>query len=70
MVEELKKMPEMPKAEPKTLIIREGSLETRGFVNLYEVLGFIDLQCNPQFLKQQIIQKAEKDKQEAPQPVG
>jgi hypothetical protein len=57
--------------EPRTIIIREGSIETRGFMNLYEVLGFIDLQCNPQFMKQQIIQKAEKDKQqEASQPVG
>jgi hypothetical protein len=68
MAEELKKMPEV--AQAKMLIIREGSMETRGFVNLYEVLGFIDLQCNPQYMKQQIIQKAEKEKQESPQPVG
>ena len=69
MAEEIKKLPGT--TQDRMLIVREGSLETQGFANLYEVLGFIDLHCNPQFLKQQIIQKAEKDKQqEAPQPVG
>lgn len=68
MVEEMKKMPEIPME--KTLIIREKSLETRGFANLYEVLGFIDLQCNPQYLKQQIIANEQKNQKPQEVPVA
>jgi len=66
MVEELKKLPEVVQA--KTLIIREGSMETRGFANLYEVLGFIDIQCNPQALKQQIVAGEQQKREQASKP--
>ena len=37
------------------VVIEEGTLEWSGFDNVYELLGFIDLICQPNRLKQEIL---------------
>jgi len=39
----------------REVTIKENTVSWKGFSNLYEVLGFIDLKCNPQVLKQTVL---------------
>lgn len=39
----------------KTIIVYEDGIEFNGFSNLYEILGFIDICCVPQKMKQMAV---------------
>jgi len=61
---------------PKQVRIYEDRVEWDGFGNIYEALGFIDIHCQPQRLKQVVVEAAQARVQQpqiaqpAPQPTS